>query len=195
MGQAKKCYKLHIRQGKRQQANCLETIVVHGIWNNARAHKDEDQKECKRCGKGKEETLKHRYYECEANERIDSDDVKQTKFLCRIAGGSKWEEWGSCYWNGGMLPADMRAESPKHISEDEATRSADDREDADFVHDMENTGMVATDGSGGKNGEKKRKTQLGRSGSCGSHIQQLRATDKRKSNNVKRTREANGTKS
>ena len=53
-----------------------------------------------------------------------------------------------------MLPANMRAKNPRSISEKEATKSADDREDADFVHDMERTGMVATDGSGGKTGKR-----------------------------------------
>ncbi len=39
-----------------------------------------------------------------------------------------------------MLLANMRAEDPRSISEKEATKNADDREDADFVHDMEKRG-------------------------------------------------------
>ena len=58
--QAKKCQQWLVRKGRTDQANCLEPIVVHSVWNAARLHADPELRQCKKCGKGAE-TLKHRY--------------------------------------------------------------------------------------------------------------------------------------
>ena len=50
-----------------------------------------------------------------------------------------------------MLPANLRAPAPANISHDEARAKTHEN----FVSNMEQTGLVATDGSGGKVGDKR----------------------------------------
>ena len=49
----------------------------------------------------------------------------------------------------GLLPANLRAPAPATVSYEEAKAKTHDN----FVSNMERTGLVATDGSGGKVGE------------------------------------------
>ena len=58
--QAKKSQSWLVMKGERQQANCLEPIVLHSVWNAARLHAGPTLRQCKKCGEGVE-TLRHRY--------------------------------------------------------------------------------------------------------------------------------------
>ena len=82
--QAKKCHAHLVRCGKQQQANCLESVVGHTVWNAGRATSVPENAKCRRCG-AENETLRHRFYECPANKDIDSEDVRSTESLCTIA--------------------------------------------------------------------------------------------------------------
>ena len=72
---AKKCHKWIIRKGMQQQANCLEAVVTHTVWNATRASADPQFIKCRRCG-AEHETQTHKFWECPANKLIESKDVK-----------------------------------------------------------------------------------------------------------------------
>ena len=55
---AKKCHRWMVRHGRQQQANCLEAVVTHTVWNATRASADPQFRKCRRCG-ATHETLKH----------------------------------------------------------------------------------------------------------------------------------------
>ena len=70
------CRAVPFRQGRFNQANCVEATLAHTVWNGTRAAADPEHRKCKRCGGKEYETLKHRYWECEANKKIECDDVR-----------------------------------------------------------------------------------------------------------------------
>ena len=81
-----------IQNGKQQQANCLEAVVTHTVWNATRASADPQFRKCRRCG-AEQETLKDRYWECAANKEIESKDVKDSEGLCKRAL-AEWDRYG-----------------------------------------------------------------------------------------------------
>ena len=143
MEQAKQCHKWMRETGKRDQARCAESIAVQGVWNATRAHADKKQQMCGRCGE-EPETLRHRYWECVKNKDIDAEDITQSQKLCEQAK-KHWDSRGACYWNGGALPHNLRAEPPRRVKKYEAKAKAE----KDFAEAMEREGLVATDGAGG----------------------------------------------
>ena len=129
--QMKKCQKWLNKVGRGDQATCAECIAIHGIWHAARRHNDKTLQMCSRCGK-EPETLRHRYWECCENKNIKADDVVQSQKLCEQAN-VQWESRGACYWNGGALPHNLRAEQPRRVKEYEAKVRAE----ADFVEALD----------------------------------------------------------
>ena len=61
------------------------------------------------------------------------------------ANQQHWENRGACYWNGGALPHNLRAEPPRRVKKYEAEAKAEE----DFAEALEEEGLVATDGAGG----------------------------------------------
>ena len=76
--QARKCHAHLVRCGKHQQANCLEAVIGHTVWNASRATSVPEHAKCRRCG-AENETLRHRFWVCPANKDIDSEDVRSTE--------------------------------------------------------------------------------------------------------------------
>lgn len=99
--QAEKWHAHLVRCGKQQQANCLEAVVGHTVWNAGRATTNPLYAKYRRCG-ADHETLKHRFWECPANKLIDSDDVRMTETMCELAL-KEWDNFGTCFFNGGIL--------------------------------------------------------------------------------------------
>ena len=73
--------------------------MSHTVLNVARATANPLYAKCRRCGEAKE-TFKHRFWECPANKLIDSDDVRMTETMCKLAL-KEWENFGSCFFNVG----------------------------------------------------------------------------------------------
>ena len=106
-------------------------------------HKDKTLQMCSRCGK-EVETLKHRFWECCENKKIDSEDVIKSQKLCGQAK-KHWGSRGASFWNGGALPHKLRAEQPRIVSEAEAKAKAEE----DFTEALDRECLVPTDGAGG----------------------------------------------
>ena len=96
---AKKCHRHLVRCGMQKQANCLEAVVGHTVWNAGRATTVPEFAKCRRCGAGTE-TLKHRFWERPANKEIDSDDVRGTEAMCGKVL-REWDNFWPCFLNGG----------------------------------------------------------------------------------------------
>ena len=84
---------------------------------------------------------RHRFWECCENKKIESEDVIKSQRLCEQAK-KQWGNRGACFWNGGALPHNLRAEQPRAISESKANAKAE----ADFVEALDKECLVATDG-------------------------------------------------
>ena len=61
-----------------------------------------------------------------------------------------WESRGACFWNGRILPRNLRASKPRRVSEAEARAKAEN----DFVEALDKECLVATDGAGGAVGSR-----------------------------------------
>ena len=75
-----------IRNGMQQQANCLEAVVTHTVWNATRASADPQFRKCRRCG-AEQETLKHRIWECPVNKLIMFDCASMFFDFLHFFGG------------------------------------------------------------------------------------------------------------
>ena len=78
--QMQKCQRWLNKKGRGDQATCEGPIATHGVWNVARLHKDKTPQLCSRCGK-ETETLRHRFWECCENKKINSEDVTKSQRL------------------------------------------------------------------------------------------------------------------
>ena len=61
-----------------------------------------------------------------------------------------WEDRGACFWNGGILPRNLRASKTRRVSEAEARAKAE----KDFTEALDKECLVATDGAGGAMGSR-----------------------------------------
>ena len=89
--QIKKCQRWLIKKGRGGQAKCAESVaIIHGVWNTARLHKDKTLQMCSRCGK-ETETLRHRFWECCDNKKIDGgcDQIAETLRTSKKAMGKQ----------------------------------------------------------------------------------------------------------
>ena len=93
------------RQGQCGPAGVLKCTLEGGQWTQDRiwqASGGKGSNICPRCGKDPE-TAKHRYYECEANERIDDRIMQESaRFVSRAK--QNFDEF-PCFWGRGIVPA------------------------------------------------------------------------------------------
>jgi hypothetical protein len=106
-GPAAKAHADFVKKGEHKIAKAVELIVCNKVWTKQRLLEaeliTEEDALCDRCGECIETDL-HRYYECQANRCIDSDDVAKTQYLTKEA---RREPHNACKWFRAILPGSI----------------------------------------------------------------------------------------
>ena len=100
------------------QKCALETIMCAATWSNARVHDihPEVQDVCQRCGAANDTDF-HTFWQCPANENIESEAVSKTQHLACFASSAYLSE--PCLWLRGILPSHHTHIEPEFFPEDE----------------------------------------------------------------------------
>jgi hypothetical protein len=152
-GPASKAYRDLLKEGLYEEAKALEAIVTNKTWCGHRLLTagvvDESGAMCTRCGLSIETSF-HKYYQCLANDGIDSKHLStKTALGHSFENAAKRSPQHECKWFRAILPGEAIGEPVGWMPEEMCSAIVK----GDFEELLFSTGVAGTDGGGGKDSD------------------------------------------